>query len=242
MTRYFIADLHLSESQPEITHCFLQFLEQQAAHADALYILGDLFEYWVGDDIRSELVEQVTQALSSISQKGVALYYIHGNRDFMIGQKFCRACGMSLLPESELIDLGGRKALIMHGDSLCTDDIDFQKFRSISRQRWRQLLFLALPLFIRQRIANGIRSRSGAKKEHKSLEIMDVNQAEVDQVMSEADTNLLIHGHTHRPGFHHWQNRTRIVLGDWYQQGSVLRWQNGEFDLQTLEFAPIEQP
>ncbi|OXY82953.1 UDP-2,3-diacylglucosamine diphosphatase [Oceanimonas doudoroffii] len=235
----FIADLHLSPGRPDITHAFLAFMRDEAPHADALYVLGDLFEFWIGDDEPSVLNRQVAAAFRACSQGGTPVYYIHGNRDFMIGRRFAAEAGMTLLPEHQVIDLYGTPTLIMHGDSLCTDDAGYQRFRRITRLGWLQWLFLRLPLKKRMGIAEGIRGRSARSKQEKSLTIMDVNQGEVERQLRNAGVQRLVHGHTHRPAIHEFaldgQPAQRLVLGDWYTQGSVLRIGPAEAELQSRE-------
>lgn len=225
-TTLFIADLHLSPSRPDITAAFLQFMREEAIHADALYVLGDLFEFSIGDDEPSALNDQVAAAFNACSEQGTPVYFIHGNRDFMVGRRFARQAGMTLLPEHQVIDLYGEPTLIMHGDTLCIDDAGYQRYRRITRWRWLQWLFLRLPLSRRMGIADGIRGKSAQSKETKVMQVMDVNQGEVVRQMQRYRVRSLIHGHTHRPAIHQLdikgQSARRIVLGDWYTQGSVL--------------------
>lgn len=212
---YFIADLHLNEAQPEITAHFLQFMQQKAPLAEAVYILGDLFDFWIGDDEDSALIRQVKQAISSLTQTGVPCYFICGNRDFLIGKRFATACGMQLLPDYVTLDLYGKKTLICHGDTLCIDDVKYQQFRRKVHQKWRQRLFLCLPLALRLHIARKIRQKSQQDKQGKSAQIMDVNPQFTTQIIEKFDATQLIHGHTHRQAVHFEPKFTRIVLGDW---------------------------
>ncbi|MFH7564243.1 UDP-2,3-diacylglucosamine diphosphatase [Oceanimonas smirnovii] len=232
----FIADLHLSPGRPDITAAFLAFMETEASKADALYVLGDLFEFWVGDDEPSELNRQVAAAFRACR---APVYYIHGNRDFMIGRRFAAEANITLLPEHKVIDLYGTPTLIMHGDTLCIDDVGYQRYRRITRLRWLQWLFLRLPLTKRLGIADGIRGKSAESKQDKSITIMDVNQGEVERQMRKAGVQRLIHGHTHRPAIHDLEldgrPARRIVLGDWYTQGSVLRVTRECAELQSRE-------
>ena len=226
----FIADLHLAADRPDITAAFLRFLSEKAISAQALYILGDLFEVWIGDDNPEPLLAEVANALKVLSNTGVALYFIHGNRDFFLRKAYADRCGMTLLPPSQVIDLYGTPTLIMHGDSLCTLDIAYQKFRKWWNQPWWQWLMLNMPLWYRQRLARKARARSAEHKQQYKLQaqpqIMDVTPEEVPRVMAEAGVSKLIHGHTHRPAVHELkvsdQAARRIVLGDWFEQGSVL--------------------
>jgi UDP-2,3-diacylglucosamine hydrolase len=220
----FIADLHLCQEEPAITAGFLHFLQREAPHCDALYILGDLFEAWIGDDDPNSLHQQVAAALRALP---VPVYFIHGNRDFLIGRRFARASGMTLLPEEQRLELYGHPLLIMHGDTLCTDDHGYQRFRAKVHTGWIQRLFLTLPLFMRKRIASRMRNDSKSANQHKSLTIMDVNQQAVEAAMLRQRVPLLIHGHTHRPAIHrltlHGQAAERAVLGAWHQRGSMIQ-------------------
>lgn len=220
----FIADIHLCVEEPAITAGFLHFLRREAQHADALYILGDLFEAWIGDDDPNPLHAEVAQALSQLN---IPCFFIHGNRDFLVGKRFARAAGMTLLPEEQLLDLYGKRVLIMHGDTLCTDDVGYLRFRAKVHQPWLQKLFLALPLFIRQRIAVKMRAGSKEANSSKDMAIMDVNQQAVEAVMHRHHAPILIHGHTHRPAVHQLMvdghPAERIVLGAWHEQGSMIR-------------------
>jgi len=222
----FIADLHLHRDRTDITDLFCHFLRHDALGCDALYILGDLFEVWFGDDNPCPMIKHVSERLKELNETGVPIYYIHCNRDFTIGKRFCKQSGMILLPESKVIDLYGTPALIMHGDSLCTRDVAYQKFRKRSRNPIVKALLLSLPFSMRQKIAGDIRNKSKTANKKISLDIMDVTQSEVEKEMMSHNVQLMIHGHTHRPDRHHFsvnnQAMERIVLGDWYEQGSNL--------------------
>ena len=224
---YFIADLHLAQNRPDITACFLSFLKNDAPKAQTLYILGDLFEYWIGDDDKNPFVVEVANALKSVSLLGTNIFFIHGNRDFLLGKRYGKACGMELLPETDVIDLYGKPVLIMHGDTLCTRDIAYQAFRKKSRSWWWQAIVKNLPLFVRKKIAEDYRKKSASATALKSQEIMDVTEKEVICQLELHNSQLLIHGHTHRPNIHHIQANNmaaqRIVLGDWYEQGAWLK-------------------
>ena len=220
---YFIADLHLSESQPHLLALFRQFMQEQAPQAEKLYILGDLFDFWIGDDEQSDLISEVQQLIRYLTEQGVPCYFQHGNRDFLIGKKFANACGLTLLPTYQVIDLYGTPTLLCHGDTLCVDDVKYQHYRKKVHQKWRQWLFLHLPLKMRLKIAEKIRAKSRQDKQVKSTEIMDVNAAFVQQIFAQFHVTQMIHGHTHRqkhheipPHFH------RIVLGDWGETSSLL--------------------
>lgn len=215
MPIYFIADLHLSESHPQLTALFQKFIQEKAVHAQAVYILGDLFDFWIGDDENSPLVQTIKQTILSLTERGIACYFIHGNRDFLIGKTFARDTGMTLLPEYAVIDLFGTPTLLCHGDTLCTDDHSYQKFRRTVHQKWLQRLFLLLPLTLRLNIATKIRKQSKQDKQHKTADIMDVNPVFTHETVQRFHTPLLIHGHTHRENIHRNAGYTRIVLGDW---------------------------
>ncbi|UWZ93096.1 UDP-2,3-diacylglucosamine diphosphatase [[Pasteurella] aerogenes] len=220
---YFIADLHLSENQPHLTRLFLDFMQQQAPDAEAVYILGDLFDFWIGDDEQSPLIEQVKEQIKRLTDKHIPCYFIHGNRDFLVGKRFAKACGLTLLPTYQVLNLYGQKTLLCHGDTLCIDDLAYQRFRRKVHQPWRQWLFLCLPLKVRLKIAQKIRHKSQQDKQRKSDEIMDVNPDFVRQIFTQFDVNLLIHGHTHRQNIHQIPPHfTRIVLGDWGKTASIL--------------------
>ena len=224
---YFIADLHLAQNRPDITACFLSFLKNDAPKAQTLYILGDLFEYWIGDDDKNPFVVEVASSLNALSLLGTKIYFIHGNRDFLLGRNYAKSCGMQLLPETDMIDLYGKPVLIMHGDTLCTRDIAYQAFRKKSRSWWWQAIVKNLPLFVRKKIAEDYRKKSASATALKSQEIMDVTETEVIAELELHKSQLLIHGHTHRPKVHDIQANNkaaqRIVLGDWYEQGAWLK-------------------
>lgn len=227
MATLFIADLHLQTEEPAITAGFLRFLHGEARQADALYILGDLFEAWIGDDDPNPLHREMAVAIKSLVDSGVPCFFIHGNRDFLIGKRFARESGMQLLPEEQVLTLYGRRVLIMHGDTLCTDDPGYLAFRAKVHTPWIQKLFLALPLFIRRRIAQKMRSDSKAANSSKSMEIMDVNSQAVVAVMEKHQVQWLIHGHTHRPDIHtlsaNGGQAHRVVLGAWHNHGSMVK-------------------
>lgn len=224
---YFIADLHLTQNRPDITACFLSFLKNDAPKAEKLYILGDLFEYWIGDDDTNPFVLEVASALKTLSRHETEIYYIHGNRDFLLGNKYAKASGMQLLPEIDVIDLYGRDVVILHGDTLCTRDVAYQAFRKKSRSWWWQAIIKNLPLFVRKNIAENYRKKSADATAMKSQDIMDVTESEVIAQLEQHNSQLMIHGHTHRPYIHDIEvnnnSAQRIVLGDWYEQGAWLK-------------------
>nr|WP_318382610.1 UDP-2,3-diacylglucosamine diphosphatase [uncultured Enterobacter sp.] len=240
MATLFIADLHLCPEEPAITAGFLRFLAGSARDADALYILGDLFEAWIGDDDPTPLHREIAKALRALTDSGVPCYFIHGNRDFLLGKRFARESGMTLLPEEQVLDLYGQRVLILHGDTLCTDDAGYQAFRAKVHQRWLQMLFLALPLFIRQRIAAKMRAGSKAANRSKSVTIMDVNPQAVVDVMEKHRVQTLIHGHTHRPAVHplsaNHHPAFRYVLGAWHEAGSMVKVSQDQIELIHFPF------
>lgn len=225
----FISDLHLCSSRPAITRQFVDFLQTTAGRAEALYILGDLFEYWAGDDDLHDIHHQdIITALNKLTRTGTQVFFMHGNRDFLLGEAFSRVAGITLLTDPTLITLYGRRALLSHGDELCTDDVAYQAFRRQVREPAWQQQFLAQPLATRKAQIEALRQRSEQEKSHKAENIMDVNADAVKALLRQYDyPELLIHGHTHRPARHEIEVDghccERWVLGDWYEQGSCLR-------------------
>lgn len=241
MPTLFIADLHLSPSTPNINHCFSHFMRSEAIHADALYVLGDLFDFWIGDDDKSEFANFVRKEFKQLTDSGVPCFFTQGNRDFLVGKRFAKETGVTLLGDETVIDLYGTKAVVLHGDTLCTRDVGYLKFREKVHQPWLQWVFNRIPMFIKKKIVAKVQSGIRDEKQTKSLDIMDVTQSEVERVMSVQNVNLMIHGHTHRPKVHTFESNnktnTRIVLGDWYTQGSVLVYDKNSFDLQNRPLA-----
>jgi UDP-2,3-diacylglucosamine hydrolase len=243
MTTLFISDLHLDPSRPAVTRAFLQLLEHQARCVDALYILGDLFEAWIGDDDDSELNLTVIAALKALSDSGVKLYVMHGNRDFLIGENFCQQTGCQLLDDPSVVNLYGENVLLMHGDSLCTDDAEYMAFRAQCRNPAWQAPLLAMSLEQRRQFSQQLRDQSKEANSNKAEDIMDVNATETQRVLEQHQVALLIHGHTHRPAVHSLQtadgNAQRVVLGDWESTGWQLVYQpDNSFDLQQFDIAP----
>ena len=229
MATLFISDLHLEADRPEIGEQFLEFLEGPARSADALYILGDLFEAWVGDDDPSETGAFVAERLHALAASGVPVYFIRGNRDFLLGDDYAKRAGITILPDPAVVMLQGKPTLLLHGDLLCTDDIAYQQFRAQTRDpRWQQQ-FLAQPLDARLAFATQARAASKARygelvNSGMAETIGDVAHGTVREWFQRYGVHRMIHGHTHRPAIHdEGQGNTRIVLGDWYEQGSVLR-------------------
>ncbi len=235
MTTLFIADLHLSPERPEVVDAFLTFLQQRAAHAEALYILGDLFEAWIGDDDPSPLARQIIGALRALTLGGTRLVFQHGNRDFLIGRRFAESTGASLLGDAAVVQLDGRPVLLMHGDSLCLDDEAYQRFRRRVRNPVIKWLLAHLPLNKRLQIAARWRAGSKAANRNKPESIMDVSPVEVVRLMEHYKVDVLIHGHTHRPATHEVPLPGRIgerwVLGDWDQKAWTLESRQGELAL-----------
>lgn len=227
MCTLFIADLHLSEHEPAITAGFLRFLKEQAIQAKALYILGDFFDFWIGDDDPNPLHQQIAQALMTLKNAGIPVYFIHGNRDFLIGTRFAKESGIILLPQEKVLKIYQHHILILHGDTLCTDDDVYQRYRKKVHNKFIQRLFLLLPLFVRLRIADKMRSRSQHENQYKSDAIMDVNPQAVIDTFKHFNTQWMIHGHTHRPAVHtvHIEGKTyyRGVLGAWHTEGSMFK-------------------
>jgi UDP-2,3-diacylglucosamine hydrolase len=241
VTVLFISDLHLDGSRPDISQQFLDFLSGEARRAERLYILGDLFEAWIGDDDPDTDKRRVIAAMRSLADAGVKCFVMHGNRDFLLGKRFSRDTGAELIDDGTVVDVFGRRVLLMHGDTLCTDDHSYQRLRRIVRNPVVQWALRSMTLGQRQRLA--ARMRAGSKAHIESADktspyIMDVNGAAVAAAFREFDVDCLIHGHTHRPAIHALtvdaRPRTRIVLGDWYEQGSVLRWNEGGYELAGL--------
>ncbi len=223
----FISDLHLSAERPDTVQLFLEFLNQRAPRADTLYILGDLFDAWIGDDLELPPIPKLKAALHALSQSGTEIRLMHGNRDFLVGARFCAETGCKLMPDPSLIDLQGIPTLLMHGDTLCTDDLDYQAFRRQIREPAFIRHFLSLPIPQRIATVTELRGKSGEATSLKAEEIMDVNQQTVEDYLLEYDARRLIHGHTHRPALHQFelagQQARRYVLAEWHaDQASFL--------------------
>lgn len=238
MSTLFIADLHLHPSRAAISECLLRFLTDIRGNAQALYILGDLFEAWVGDDHPEPAYQPVKQALKACTLAGTPVFVLHGNRDFLLGERFCAETGCTLLEDPSTINLYGTRTLLMHGDALCTDDTDYQALRRRFRDPQWQRQALSLPLEQRLQFAEQARELSALSMLDKAEAIMDVNQAQVRRAFDLHDASLLIHGHTHRPAIHDIEHKgrklQRVVLGDWYRQGSVLSADGDGLELITL--------
>ena len=237
-----ISDLHLEEKRPDITRAFLHFLAARARQAEALYILGDFFEVWIGDDGMTPFQHEIADALRELSEAGTRIYLMHGNRDFLIGQRFCREAGCTLLKDPTLVHLGGEPVLLMHGDSLCTLDVGYMKLRRWLRNPLSLLILRNLPLTTRQKLARKLRNESRAQTQMKASEIVDVTPEEVIKVMATHGVRTLIHGHTHRPAVHdlevNGQPARRIVLGDWDRHGWALQVDDEGFNQAPFELTP----
>lgn len=242
MTIRLISDLHLHAGAPEIAENFLRYLDERGRHAEALYILGDFFEAWIGDDYQGEFETRIMAALREVSDSGTRLYFMHGNRDFLIGEGFAQATGVTLLPDPSVVTLGDQCVLLMHGDSLCTRDEAYMKFRGMARDPQWQAQILAMPVEQRLELARNLRSQSGEANSNKAEDIMDVTPDEVVREMARHGVYTLIHGHTHRPAVHELdidgEPARRIVLGDWqpHQGWEILIEANGTPALIRLDF------
>ncbi|KQQ89211.1 UDP-2,3-diacylglucosamine diphosphatase [Massilia sp. Leaf139] len=212
----FISDLHLQESHPRTADAFFRFLDKHAAHADALYLLGDIFEYWAGDDdLGSPFHARVIAALRALADKGIDIFWMAGNRDFLVGAGFAEAAGLRLLAEPHVAAIGGQRIALVHGDAECTLDTKYMEFRAMVRNGAWQAQFLSMPLAQRKAIIAGLREGSREAHTTKSYEIMDVTPDAVEAVFDATGTEVLIHGHTHRPALHLHGKRRRFVLPDW---------------------------
>jgi UDP-2,3-diacylglucosamine hydrolase len=235
MTTLFISDLHLDASRPRITELFVKFLENEAPNAKALYILGDLFEAWIGDDADDEVGDRVADGLARLHARGVPCFYIHGNRDFLLGDAYARRACMTLLPDSSKLEIEGEQVLLMHGDLLCTDDLPYQRFRSETHAPAWQRAFLSRSVEDRRAFAANARAESTRYTHSASESLMDVNPHAVASALEANRVAKMIHGHTHRPFVHRrGVEAERIVLGDWYEQGSLLRFERGRATLEGL--------
>ncbi len=235
MSTLFISDLHLDDHRPAVTALFCEWLQREAKQADALYILGDLFEAYIGDDDDAPLIAMVADALREVADAGVPVSFVHGNRDFLVGPAFAARAGMQLLPESSRVDLYGTPTLLLHGDTLCLDDVAYQRIRVQLRHPDWQRQFLAQPLAARRAFAAQARAESAKHTGAMDLAIMDVTASAVEAALDATGVRRMIHGHTHRPAVHELgDQRQRIVLGDWYEHGSVLRVDPHDLRLATL--------
>ncbi|HIP76690.1 MAG TPA: UDP-2,3-diacylglucosamine diphosphatase [Psychromonas hadalis] len=227
MRTLFIADLHLSENHPQVVAAFYRFLEKELNFGETLYILGDLFDVWVGDDEHTPLMDKVADALTKCAKKRqITIYYLHGNRDFMLGKHYAKQASMQRLPDHHEIDLYGQKALLLHGDTLCLADVNYQKMRKVIHNPIMQCIFNIQPLFMRKKIGLKIRTASQNKKEYKKRDDMGVTKSEVDHLLTKHASTLMIHGHTHQVNKHSFdlngKSALRFDVGDWYQNLSFV--------------------
>jgi len=234
-----ISDLHLDPSAPGIARQFVGFLRGEAREARALYILGDLFEAWLGDDDPDPAVRDIVRELRALHDAGVPTFFMHGNRDFLVGRRFAQETGCALLDDGTIVDLHGERVLLLHGDVLCTADTSYQRLRRILRNPLTLFVLRHLGLDARRKLGRKLRAGSQMHVGSTAPSIMDVTQDEVVNALRRAGVKTMVHGHTHRPGIHSLQvdgeHARRIVLGDWYTQGSVLEWRDDGVELRTLE-------
>jgi len=238
MATYFISDLHLERIESPITNIFTAFLDDLNQN-DSLYILGDLFESWIGDDNVSELSQYISDRLLMLSERDISVAIMHGNRDFLIGEDFCKASSIELINDPRIIEIDTKKVMLTHGDELCTDDKEYQAFRSVVRNPLWQKDFLNFPISKREKIAGEAKDASKDSKESKAMEIMDVNTDAVLKAFNDQNIEIMIHGHTHRPNIHkvsnEGKNLTRYVLGDWSKNSAIiLKWNEAEVELMDL--------
>lgn len=238
MATYFISDLHLERIESPITNIFTAFLDDLNQN-DSLYILGDLFESWIGDDNVSELSQYISDRLLMLSDRDISVAIMHGNRDFLIGEDFCKASSIELINDPRIIEIDTKKVMLTHGDELCTDDSEYQAFRSVVRNPLWQKDFLNFPISKREKIAGEAKDASKDSKENKAMEIMDVNTDAVLKAFNDQNIEIMIHGHTHRPNIHkvsnEGKNLTRYVLGDWSKNSAIiLKWNEAEVELMDL--------
>ncbi len=238
MSTLFISDLHLEAERPDIGKHFLQFLDSDAREAEELYILGNLFEAWVGDDDPNTHYFTIKRALRKLVDSSIPVYFMHGDRDFFVGKGFANETGVKILKDPHKLTMYGRKVLLSHGDKLCTDDVQYQKIRKMTHDPEWQAKMLARPLKDRLRISEEARRQSLEQTLNMSKEITDVNQGAVIEILRKNNADVLVHGHTHRPAVHDvdlgGRKAKRIVLGDWHKQGSVVRWDSRGPKLEAL--------
>ncbi len=233
---HFISDLHICEQRQDITAALLDYLREEARNTHNLYILGDLFEAWIGDDAITSLETSIAQELKNLNKHGVNIYFCHGNRDFLLGERFCDMAGMQLLEEYSFIHLFDKYTLLMHGDLLCSDDTEYLHFRKIVRDPQWQADFLAKSITERQAIARQLREHSKQANSEKNMAIMDVNEKTVLDTFTNKKVDMIIHGHTHRPQVHQYDTLQRIVLGDWETHRWLLKVNQNNLNLEQTAF------
>lgn len=236
MTHLFIADLHLSPDHPRLVRGFLALLQQYKNENTQLYILGDWFNAWIGDDYSAPWLDEIVNALKQFTNAGNQVFFLVGNRDFALGQKFLNQFNGKLLPDEFTLNIANKKFRIEHGDALCTDDVSYQRFKKIIRNPILLGILKSMPLSFRQKLANGFRKKSRESQQNKSYDIMDVNAQAIEKALSDVD--VLIHGHTHRPEIHYEFNKTRIVLGDWREKTSeaIILAVNDDGEWQSIQW------
>ena len=239
MTTLFISDIHISDDYLKIHSQFLDYISKIDTNINALYILGDLFDYWLGDDDPNPIFRDTEKALNRLSDKNVSVFFIHGNRDFLISDHFAQRAGIKILPDPSVIEIYGKRILISHGDIFCTDDQKYQSFRKETRNPVWQKMILEKPLEYRKEFSMNARKKSIEHTQASNEIIMDVNENEIIKILNEHNLTQVIHGHTHKPAIHNTisnkKNYQRIVLGDWYNQGSVLKWDKSGPNLIELQ-------
>lgn len=233
MTTYFISDIHLHAKSEWQAKMLQNFLQTYGSKADAIYIVGDFFSMWLGDDLKEPYSQEISKALQEISAKNIPIYFMRGNRDCMLGQSFCKQSACTLLPDPYVINLYGQKILLTHGDQLCTLDLDYIKFRKLVQHPLTRIIFLALPAFLRKKLALWVKSKNRGSPKNPAL--YDVEQKTVDAWLVAHDVNMMIHGHTHRPAIHKHDQKTRIVLGDWEPASAKIL----AFDAQSYELIDL---
>ncbi len=231
--------MHLDEKSPDVANAFIRYIAFLPADTKALYLLGDIFELWIGDDNTSEFLNRIVQTLASLKDRGIALYIMHGNRDFLIGDKLCKQCHATLLIDEHIITEGTQSYLLMHGDSLCTDDEEYMQFRATMRNPDTQAFLLSKPLEERKEMAKALREQSKSMNSNKAEDIMDVNENAVKACLAKHGVNTLIHGHTHRPNIHKEPGFTRIVLGDWHSSGWEVVLENNTYQLNEFKLNSV---
>ena len=235
MSSCFISDLHLDHKREDIKKAFFKFLESEAYEFKNLYILGDLFEVWIGDDFEDDFTNQVISKLKKFSQSNKNIYIMHGNRDFLLGEKFAEKCGAKLIPDPLILDGKGKKIMLSHGDIFCTDDLEYQDFKEkVRNEKWK-IEFLSKNLRDREEIAKNLRQESAVKNTKKQDYLMDVNKSEVEKIAQENKIEILIHGHVHRPKIHNEVFGQRIVLGDWDKKYWFISWIGEQVNLHSCE-------